>query len=108
MLYLLPEIALTTQLVTRLQIYFGEKVSVFPGKRSGIIDVIPVDLVANTIILAASEALKEPPREVCAATCGFFKGCREWETDVEGLLTDDTVLEAVTKHYVFVKRGEMG
>jgi primosomal protein N' (replication factor Y) len=33
-LYLLPEIALTTQLVTRLQIYFGEKVSVFHSKYS--------------------------------------------------------------------------
>lgn len=33
-LYLLPEIALTTQLVTRLQIYFGEKVSVFHSRYS--------------------------------------------------------------------------
>ena len=29
-LYLLPEIALTTQLISRLQLYFGEKVSVYP------------------------------------------------------------------------------
>ncbi|MGJ8592579.1 MAG: replication restart helicase PriA [Aquaticitalea sp.] len=33
-LYLLPEIALTTQLVTRLQTYFGEKVAVFHSKYS--------------------------------------------------------------------------
>jgi len=33
-LYLLPEIALTTQLVERLQIYFGEKVAVFHSKYS--------------------------------------------------------------------------
>ena len=33
-LYLLPEIALTTQLVNRLQIYFGEQVSVFHSKYS--------------------------------------------------------------------------
>jgi len=33
-LYLLPEIALTTQLVNRLQIYFGEKISVFHSKYS--------------------------------------------------------------------------
>ncbi len=33
-LYLLPEIALTTQLVTRLQMYFGEKVSVFHSRYS--------------------------------------------------------------------------
>ncbi|OHY79982.1 fatty acyl-CoA reductase [Marinobacter sp. AC-23] len=42
--------------------YAREKVTLFPGKRSGIIDVIPVDLVANSIILAAAEALGEPPR----------------------------------------------
>ncbi|MGO2135868.1 fatty acyl-CoA reductase [Marinobacter sp.] len=42
--------------------YAREKVTVFPGKRSGIIDVIPVDLVANAIILAVAEALGEPPR----------------------------------------------
>ncbi|MFC4721338.1 primosomal protein N' [Geojedonia litorea] len=33
-LYLLPEIALTTQLVSRLQMYFGEKVAVFHSKYS--------------------------------------------------------------------------
>lgn len=34
-LYLLPEIALTTQLVSRLQNYFGEKVTVFHSRYSG-------------------------------------------------------------------------
>ncbi len=33
-LYLLPEIALTTQLITRLQNYFGDKISVFHSKYS--------------------------------------------------------------------------
>lgn len=33
-LYMLPEIALTTQLITRLQNYFGEKVSVYHSKYS--------------------------------------------------------------------------
>jgi len=33
-LYLLPEIALTTQLVSRLQLYFGEYISVFHSKYS--------------------------------------------------------------------------
>jgi len=33
-LYLLPEIALTTQLITRLQAYFGEKVAIFHSKYS--------------------------------------------------------------------------
>ncbi|WP_100640186.1 fatty acyl-CoA reductase [Marinobacter salexigens] len=42
--------------------YAREKVTIFPGKRSGIVDVIPVDLVANAIILAAAEAIGEPPQ----------------------------------------------
>lgn len=42
--------------------YAREKVSLFPGKRSGIIDVIPVDLVANAIILSLAEAFAEPGR----------------------------------------------
>lgn len=33
-LYMLPEIALTTQLITRLQVYFGEKISVYHSKYS--------------------------------------------------------------------------
>lgn len=40
--------------------YARGKVTVFPGKRSGIIDVIPVDLVANSIILSLAEALAMP------------------------------------------------
>jgi len=41
------------------------------------------------------EARKEPPREVCAVTCGFYGDCRARDTDVSGLLTDDTVLTSV-------------
>ena len=33
-LYMLPEIALTTQLITRLQLYFGEKISVYHSRYS--------------------------------------------------------------------------
>ena len=33
-LYMLPEIALTTQLISRLQKYFGEKISVYHSKYS--------------------------------------------------------------------------
>jgi len=49
--------------------YAREKVTLFPGKRSGVIDVIPVDLVANAIILAAAEALGEPPRRRIYQCC---------------------------------------
>jgi len=49
--------------------YAREKVTLFPGKRSGIIDVIPVDLVANSIILSLAEALGEPGRRRIYQCC---------------------------------------
>lgn len=41
------------------------------------------------------EAMKEPAREVCAVTCGYFRTCREWQSDVSGLLEDPEVVAAV-------------
>lgn len=41
--------------------YARGKTSFFPAKREGIIDVIPVDLVANAIVLAGAEALSAGP-----------------------------------------------
>ena len=41
------------------------------------------------------EARKEPPREMCAKVCGFYRVCRAFDTDVSGLLTDPEVLAAV-------------
>ena len=43
-------------------------------------------------------ARKEPPREVCAKTCGHFADCRALDTDVQGLLTDPEILTAVDLH----------
>ena len=37
--------------------YAREKVSLFPGNRRGVVDVIPADLVANSIVLSLTEAL---------------------------------------------------
>jgi hypothetical protein len=45
--------------------------------------------------LHGEEAEKQPPREMCAVTCGFFRVCRAYDTDVEGLLTDPEVLTSV-------------
>lgn len=42
--------------------YARGKVIVFPGRRSGVVDVIPADLVANSAILAVAEQLLEPNR----------------------------------------------
>lgn len=45
--------------------------------------------------LQGEEARKEPPREMCAAVCGFFGVCRAYDTDVEGLIEDREVLGAI-------------
>lgn len=37
--------------------YAREKVTFFPGDRKGVVDIIPADLVANSIILATAEAV---------------------------------------------------
>ncbi|KEF31040.1 putative dehydrogenase domain protein [Marinobacter nitratireducens] len=49
--------------------YAREKVTLFPGKRSGVIDVIPVDLVANSIILGLAEAVSEPAQRRIYQCC---------------------------------------
>lgn len=43
-----------------LMAYARGKVSFFPGKRQAVIDVIPADLVANSIILSLAEQFMEP------------------------------------------------
>lgn len=40
------------------------------------------------------EAKKEPPRDMCRVICGFFRECREFDTDVEGLIRDEQVVTA--------------
>ncbi|MDX1694464.1 MAG: fatty acyl-CoA reductase [Ketobacteraceae bacterium] len=40
--------------------YAREKISIFPGNKNAVLDIIPADLVANSIILAASEAAIAP------------------------------------------------
>lgn len=40
------------------------------------------------------EAPKEPPRNVCEVTCGFYKKCRAFDTDAEGLIRDPVAVEA--------------
>lgn len=51
--------------------YAREKVTLFPGNRESVIDVIPVDLVANSILLAGAEALvREPARRIYQSCSG--------------------------------------
>lgn len=48
--------------------------------------------------LNGEEAQKEPARQVCAVTCGFFDICRGWETDVSGLIEDPEIVEAIAMY----------
>jgi hypothetical protein len=55
------------------------------------------------------EAQKEPAREVCQRTCGFYRQCRAFDTDVQGLITDPALLDAVEMHLegsALKKKGE--
>lgn len=57
-----------------------------------------------------SEAQKEPAREICQATCGFFETCRKYDTDIEGLITDPLTVMAVEMYaegQVLEKRGKL-
>ncbi len=41
------------------------------------------------------EAMKEPPRNVCAIACGFAAECRGLDSDVQGMIHDPAALTAV-------------
>jgi nucleoside-diphosphate-sugar epimerase len=49
--------------------YARGKTSFFPARREGIIDIVPVDLVANAIVLAGAEALSGAPRHRIYQCC---------------------------------------
>lgn len=48
--------------------------------------------------LQGEEAQKQPPRELCANYCGFYRECRAYDTDVEGLIRDPDILTAVAMY----------
>lgn len=45
------------------------------------------------------EAEKRPERAVCEATCGFWRVCRQHDTDVHGLLEDPRVVFNVISYF---------
>jgi hypothetical protein len=49
--------------------YARGKTSFFPARREGIIDIVPVDLVANAIVLAGAEALHAGPGQRIYQCC---------------------------------------
>lgn len=51
------------------------------------------------------EAEKEPAREVCESTCGYWRTCRALDTDVTGRITDSRILDAVDMHLTAADLG---
>lgn len=49
--------------------YARGKVSLFPGRKAGVVDIIPADLVANAAILSVAEALREPGQARIYQSC---------------------------------------
>lgn len=59
--------------------------------------------------MQGEEAEKRPPRQVCEVTCGFWKTCRQYDTDVHGLLDDPRLVFNVVSYYegnVLEKQGK--
>jgi hypothetical protein len=59
--------------------------------------------------MQGEEAEKRPPRQVCEVTCGFWRTCREFDTDVHGLLDDPRLVFNVISYYegnVLEKQGK--
>ena len=49
--------------------YAREKVSFFPARKAGTVDIIPVDLVSNSILLSVAEAFREPNKTRIYQSC---------------------------------------
>jgi nucleoside-diphosphate-sugar epimerase len=49
--------------------YARGRTSFFPARPGGIIDIIPADLVANSVLMAGAEALASPPRHRIYQCC---------------------------------------
>ncbi len=78
--------------------YAREKVQFFPGRRSGVIDVIPADLVANSIVLSLAEQFLEPGEQRIYQCCS---GARNPLT--VGEFIDHLVSEARQNHGAYTR-----
>ncbi|MFV8571638.1 fatty acyl-CoA reductase [Marinobacter sp. SBS5] len=83
--------------------YAREKVSLFPGDRSGVIDVIPVDLVANSIILALAEAVAEPDTHRIYQCCSGSSNPITIGEFIDHLLAEAKVNYAAYDHLFYRK-----
>lgn len=74
------------------------------------VELTPIDLdviqegmmeIDSTVyaFLNGEEAEKRPPRQVCEVTCGFWRTCRQYDTDVHGLLDDPNIVFNVISYF---------
>ena len=68
--------------------YAKEKVTFFPGKRSGVIDVIPADLVSNSILLSLAEQFKSPGHHHIYQCCSGSANPLTLGTFIDHLMTE--------------------
>ncbi len=78
---------------TIIMAYARGKVVFFPGRRAGIVDVIPADLVANSIVLSLAEQLQSPENR------RIYQCCSGSQNPLTvGELIDYVVSEARSNH----------
>lgn len=94
--------------------YVRQKVSFFPGREGGVIDVIPVDYVANAVLLASAELIKEPLQfkvyQVCSGSSNpigikQFKDILHASVKANWRKLDRLCLVEPKKDFRFVNRG---
>lgn len=94
--------------------YAREKVSFFPGKAKAVIDIIPADLVANSIILASAELFMRPGKHRIYQSCsgssnpitlGQFRDHVQDEGKENFAKHDRLFYKRPTKPFVFVSKG---
>src|SRR5690606_26042628 len=73
-LYMLPEIALTTQLISRLQKYFGERISVYHSKfsvneRVEVWKNVLAERPKTQVVIGARSSLFLPFKKIGRASC---------------------------------------
>lgn len=94
--------------------YAREKVSFFPGKANGVIDIIPADLVANSLILASAELFLRPGKhriyQCCSGssnpvTLGQFRDYVQQEAKENFASHSKLFLKQPTKPFIFVSKA---
>jgi len=78
--------------------YARGKIAMFPGDSNGVIDIIPADLVANSIVLAMAKTFKTPNQ------CHIYQSCSSGSNPARiGQLRDYMVDEGTANYEAYPK-----